>query len=502
VPFENNSDRAHAVAALLLSFIRRMITGPTPLHLVEAPTPGSGKSLLSEAISVIATGHNGHLMSFSTDEDETRKKITSALSMGSGIIIMDNIKRGLDSAVLSGVLTSTLWTDRWLGTQKLVRLRNRSLWMATANNPKLSTEMARRIIRIRLDPGMDRPWQRTNFRHAPLIKWVKANRAELVAAVLTLIQAWLSSGKSPGQHSLGSFESWAEITGGILQSAGIPGFLESQEELYEMADSDGAQWREFVNAWWDRFGTQSLKVSELNYFCEDNDLMNDLRGDGTPRSQQSRLGRALLSFRGRTFGLLKIETSIARNYRIYSLVPIEKNPSGDNSAHSSDSSIKNKANDLPEDATDFPFGANVELLASKNTKSAPKFDTKNSRDIKEMSNMSNMSDFILTPGCHAQPRTRTWPHAREEEVAKKFDMFDKSDNISNNNELQVRTSCRTSEEKSAAKENGELGSTEIFVNHTGEVHPGEARREKWLNRDGEIDLAKVEQFPDGGGGSQ
>ena len=36
-PFVDASDRAHAVAAMILPFIRRMIDGPTPMHLIEAP---------------------------------------------------------------------------------------------------------------------------------------------------------------------------------------------------------------------------------------------------------------------------------------------------------------------------------------------------------------------------------------------------------------------------------------------------------------------------------
>ena len=55
-PFTDVSDRAHAVAAILLPFVRRMIEGPTPLHLIEAPSVGSGKGLLANVVAIIATG--------------------------------------------------------------------------------------------------------------------------------------------------------------------------------------------------------------------------------------------------------------------------------------------------------------------------------------------------------------------------------------------------------------------------------------------------------------
>jgi hypothetical protein len=95
---------------------------------------------------------------------------------------------------------------------------------ATGNNPEFSNEMARRLVRIRLDPHTDRPWQRSDFRHPDLMSWVRANRARLVAACLTLCQAWIAAGRPRGGRSIGSFENWAHVLGGVLEVAGIPGF--------------------------------------------------------------------------------------------------------------------------------------------------------------------------------------------------------------------------------------------------------------------------------------
>jgi hypothetical protein len=47
-PFVSDPDRAHAVALFLLPFVRELIAGPTLLHLIEAPTMGSGKGLLAD----------------------------------------------------------------------------------------------------------------------------------------------------------------------------------------------------------------------------------------------------------------------------------------------------------------------------------------------------------------------------------------------------------------------------------------------------------------------
>src|SRR5207247_1615403 len=42
-PFRDDASRAHALAAMLLPFVRDLIDGPTPLHAIDAPTPGTGK---------------------------------------------------------------------------------------------------------------------------------------------------------------------------------------------------------------------------------------------------------------------------------------------------------------------------------------------------------------------------------------------------------------------------------------------------------------------------
>ncbi|WP_437605153.1 hypothetical protein WMF20_28730 [Sorangium sp. So ce834] len=165
------------------------------------------------------------------DEDEARKKITSILAKAQPVILLDNIRTGLDSSQLASALTAETWSDRILGQTRMIDLPNRATWIVTANNPHLSLEIARRCVRVRLDAKTDRPWARTGFKHSPLREWTKTNRVRLVRAVLVLVRAWLAAGRPPGKRTLGSFESWAAVVGGILEHAEIPGFLHDTEEL-------------------------------------------------------------------------------------------------------------------------------------------------------------------------------------------------------------------------------------------------------------------------------
>jgi len=307
-PFVNDADKAHAIAAFILPLVRRMIRGPCPLCLIEAPVPGSGKGLLSDLISIVATGLPCHAATLPTADDEARKMITAELSKGRSIVLLDNIetKNKLSSPPLASVLTSQIWTDRILGKSAMVTLLNKALWLGTANNPKLSMEIARRCVRIRIDPAIDRPWKRDGFKYPDIKEWALENRGGLVHAVLVLIKAWIDAERPLHYIRLGSFESWSSVIGGILNVAGIKGFLSNLDTLYEDADAEGQIWREFVQIWWEEHGDEPKKVAELNDLCEKFDLMVEIRGDGSEQSQRIRLGNALSGARDRVFNGYRI----------------------------------------------------------------------------------------------------------------------------------------------------------------------------------------------------
>ena len=105
-PFVKESDRAHAIAAILLPFLRRMIAGLAPIHLIEAPTQGSGKGLLASLISIVSTGLAAEGRTVPEAEDEVRKMITAELVTGRPIILLDNLsdKRTLESSALASVM--------------------------------------------------------------------------------------------------------------------------------------------------------------------------------------------------------------------------------------------------------------------------------------------------------------------------------------------------------------------------------------------------------------
>ena len=273
--------------------------------MIEKPTPGTGASLMVEVIAEIALGATPSFMAEGRDDDEWRKRLTAKLRSIPAMVMIDNLNLKLDSGALSAALTMPSWEDRVLGVSEMTRFPIRCVWVATGNNPQFSHEMARRIVRIRLDAHVDQPWRRkaADFRHADLRGWAKDNRSRLLSACLTLGQAWVAAGRPrQGERSLGSFDNWAAVMGGILQVAGVPGFLANLDETYETADSDGATWRAFIACWWDRHGTTEVGTADLYEAAVACEPPLPL-GSGSDRSQRTRLGKGLGRMRDRIFAL-------------------------------------------------------------------------------------------------------------------------------------------------------------------------------------------------------
>lgn len=293
-PFATNADLANALGLMLLPLVRPMIAGPTPLHVIDAPVQGTGKTLLGKVCLIPAVGSHIALTGGTRDEEEWRKKIASLLLEGQPYIFLDNLSRKVDSDTLAGSLTSTIWKDRALGSLSTIGVPIRCAWVATANNVELSRDLVRRSVWIRLDAGVERPEERAGFAHPNIEKWVLQNRQKIVAALLSLIESWVAAGRPEfSGQLLGSFEEYREVVGGILAHAGVSNWLGNVAELRASATADDAAWGAFYGRWWEQFEGQSVQAKELfELFCEDEILVN-LLGDRTEKGQKTRFGMQL-----------------------------------------------------------------------------------------------------------------------------------------------------------------------------------------------------------------
>ena len=235
-PMATPSDRAH-VFAMLLTLMTRHLVPLAPLMAIDGNGPGVGKNLLSECCVYIATGEWAQTDPLPLDTEEQRKQITSLLATGRSVALFDEAHI-IGGTSLARLITSTTWGDRLLGYSRQVSYPNRMTVIALGNNVEVTGDMPRRTVLIRLSSGLSRPELRTGFRHDDLRLWVTNNRARMIEALLTILRAWHAAGRPRSSARLGSFDAWATMIGGALNTAGVEGFLTNATEMRERSATD------------------------------------------------------------------------------------------------------------------------------------------------------------------------------------------------------------------------------------------------------------------------
>ena len=298
-PDEGEHERSHALGLLLQPFVRALIAGNTPLHLFEAPTPGTGKTLLVMALAAPALGGRPlPAMAEARDGDEWRKRLTAKLRRAPEYVLLDNLRRPLDSSALALVLTSGVMEDRLLGVSDTVVLPVRCAWAATANNPVLSDEMTRRAVRVRLDAGVEFPEERDGFHHPNLLGYVRASRGELIWSALTLARGWLDAGSPDPEPptQLGGFEDWVRVIGGILEWAELGTVCGNAGEL-RAANRDSGPGA-FLRAVYGRLGPAEFTSGNVVALAQEHLYL----GAGRDSELVQRLGYRLRELVDRPFG--------------------------------------------------------------------------------------------------------------------------------------------------------------------------------------------------------
>jgi putative DNA primase/helicase len=206
-PFVGDGDRSVALSAILSALDRRSMDA-APMHAFSAPVAGSGKTMLVDLCSMIATGRKAPVLDQSKDDIETDKRLVAALLRGGAIIAIDNVDRPLDSALLCQALTSSgVMQLRVLGSSRDVDVPNTAMFYATGNNLILAGDLTRRTLLCRLDPGCERPELR-EFGCDPL-QMAKEDRSEYVVAAITILRAYLTADERITINPLGSYETWS-----------------------------------------------------------------------------------------------------------------------------------------------------------------------------------------------------------------------------------------------------------------------------------------------------
>lgn len=226
-PFVSDSDKAHAISVAILSLVHLEIEGNTPIHVISKKRAGEGGTLLATLLMLPALGYSLPRLAPPQGEAEWRRTIFAVLLGGREAILIDNLAERLSSSTLAAGITGPSLVDRTVRTSSSTTASTNCIWLLTGIQFGASPDIARRCLMIRLDSDEPHPELRTGFQIPNIEQWTKQNRALVLTALITLVLAWISAGCKRSTRVWGGFEEYTAIIGGILENAGIPGFLEN-----------------------------------------------------------------------------------------------------------------------------------------------------------------------------------------------------------------------------------------------------------------------------------
>jgi putative DNA primase/helicase len=209
--FANKESRAVALSGLITPVVRGAMA-VAPLHAVNAPSAGSGKSYLVDLCCALATGQRSAGIAAGRDEAETEKRLVGCAITADQIISIDNCNGELGGDFLCQLVERPLATARILGgngADHMRRIENRTTVFANGNNITPLSDIVRRTLMCSLDTNMEKPYER-EFKDNPLNR-ILAGRGKYIAACLTIVRAYLASGQRVKVTPLVSYEEWARM---------------------------------------------------------------------------------------------------------------------------------------------------------------------------------------------------------------------------------------------------------------------------------------------------
>ncbi len=219
------------VGGVLSLLARPAIDGDMPAIAFDATTPGSGKGLQADLVSTTVFGRVIGKLTYPSvgglDADHVLEQMLAGEARnGSLLVILDEVKAAVQfgGSAINKVLTGGGRVRfRPLGVTETKELPWRGLLLATGNNISIADNTHRRVLVPRLEPPMEDPTKyRGARRHPRLLEWVRANRASLVRAALTVLRGYIVAGRPEAglEEWGGGFESWSCLVARAIRWAG------------------------------------------------------------------------------------------------------------------------------------------------------------------------------------------------------------------------------------------------------------------------------------------
>jgi hypothetical protein len=206
--------------AATLTEIERSLLPDRPAFFVIAGRRGGGKTTTIIMLLMAVTGLRPAASSWSTNEEERRKALLAQLMCGVSYILWDNIARGAQISCphIEKSCTSAFYSDRKLGVSEMVSTAASAVHFFTGNNIAPRGDLASRSLQVRL--SVDRPDpENREFKHPDPIGWTDNHRAEILAALYTIL---LGNPRLKDAHDAPArtrFKMWWRLVGSAVEHA-------------------------------------------------------------------------------------------------------------------------------------------------------------------------------------------------------------------------------------------------------------------------------------------
>lgn len=92
--------------------------------------------------------------------------------------------------------------------------------------------------------------------------------------------------------SKGSYESYSQVMGGILEAAEIIGFLTNADRVYAEADHEIGGWGQFCSAWWEEYQGYEVNASMLFGIASHKSLLTEIWNGRDSHGASTAFGKA------------------------------------------------------------------------------------------------------------------------------------------------------------------------------------------------------------------
>ena len=275
-----------------LTLIERSLLPDRPCFFVTAGRRGGGKTTTLTMLIMAVTGLRPAAAAWSTNEEERRKALMSYFLYGVAYILWDNIARGTQISCphIEKSCTSAYYSDRKLGVSELVCTAASTIHFFTGNNVGARGDLASRSLHIRLDVDRVDPENRP-FEHPDPIGWTENHRAEILAALYTILLGNPQLKAPRDAEAKTRFKMWWRLVGSAVENAAklagqeldFQKLFVTQEEDDEESASLADVLDVLVKTWSDQF-TASDVAGMINnqYPNEDEQTLRDYLLPGAP----------------------------------------------------------------------------------------------------------------------------------------------------------------------------------------------------------------------------